>query len=90
MAARRLPCIVRRLNTVSVVEQLQLALSSFPNVSQLPSRFGSRTNPAWSVAGREFAHLHTDTLLIFDSQALFKVHSVLTRVLIFEGPVRVG
>jgi len=29
-----------------------IALSSLPDVEQLPSRFGSRRNPAWSVNGR--------------------------------------
>jgi hypothetical protein len=37
-----------------------MALSSLPEVEQSPSRFGSRRNPAWSVSGREFAHLHAD------------------------------
>lgn len=48
---------------MSPVEQLRIALSSLPGVEQLPSRFGSRRNPAWLVAGREFAHLHADDVI---------------------------
>jgi len=48
---------------MSPVEQLRVALSSLPDVEQSPSRFGSRRNPAWSVSGREFAHLHADDLV---------------------------
>lgn len=47
----------------SMVEQLRAALSRLDGVEQGPSRFGSRRNQAWSVAGREFAHLHADDLL---------------------------
>ena len=43
---------------MSQVEQLRIALSSLPGVEQSPSRFGPGRNPAWSVSGREFAHLH--------------------------------
>jgi hypothetical protein len=32
-------------------------------VEQSPSKFGSHQHPAWSVSGREFAHLHADDLL---------------------------
>ena len=46
-----------------IVEQLREALSKLPGVEQSTSRFGSRRNAAWSVAGREFAHLHADDLL---------------------------
>ena len=45
------------------VEQLRITLSRLPDVEQSPSRFGSHRNPAWSVSGREFAHLHADHLL---------------------------
>jgi len=48
---------------MSPVEQLRISLSSLPGVEQSPSRFGSRRNPAWSVSGREFAHLHADDLV---------------------------
>ena len=48
---------------MSPVEQLRAVLSSLPGVEQSASRFGSRRNPAWSVAGREFAHLHADDLI---------------------------
>ena len=45
------------------IERLHLALSGLPEVKESPSRFGSKRNPAWSVSGREFAHLHADDLL---------------------------
>ena len=48
---------------MSPVEQLRMALSSLPEVEQSASRFGSHRNPAWSVSGREFAHLHTDDVI---------------------------
>jgi hypothetical protein len=48
---------------VSPVEQLRMVLSSLPDVEQASSRFGTHRNPAWSVSGREFAHLHTDDLV---------------------------
>ncbi len=48
---------------MSPAEQMRVALSSLPDVLQSPSRFGSRRNPAWSVNGREFAHLHADDLI---------------------------
>jgi hypothetical protein len=47
---------------VSLTDQLRQALSALPDTEQNPSRFGSR-NAAWSVRGREFAHLHADHLL---------------------------
>ena len=40
-----------------------MVLAGLPGVEQSPSRFGSRTRHAWSVAGREFAHLHSHDLL---------------------------
>jgi hypothetical protein len=48
---------------MSPVEQLRTALARLPDVEQSPSRFGSRRNPAWSVCGREFAHLHADDVI---------------------------
>jgi hypothetical protein len=48
---------------VSPVAQLRAALTQLPGVEQSPSRIGARRNPAWSVQGREFAHLHADHLL---------------------------
>ena len=48
---------------MSPIEQLRKVLSELPDVEQSPSRFGSHRNPAWSVSGREFAHLHADDLL---------------------------
>jgi hypothetical protein len=48
---------------MSPQEQVRRALSVLPEVEQLPSRFGSRRNAAWSAGGREFAHLHSETLL---------------------------
>src|SRR4030095_8178581 len=50
---------------MSPVDQLRVALSGLPDVDQSPSRFGSRRNPAWSVYGREVAHLDADELLDF-------------------------
>ena len=49
--------------TMSPLQRLHIELSRLPDVKQGSSRFGSRDNPAWSVAGREFAHLHADDLL---------------------------
>ncbi len=46
----------------SPVARLRTALGKFPGVKESTSRFGSR-QPAWFVAGREFAHLHADDLL---------------------------
>jgi Family of unknown function (DUF5519) len=48
---------------MSPVEQLRQALSELPDVEQSSSLFGSHRNPAWSISGREFAHLHADNLL---------------------------
>ena len=47
----------------NLTDQLREALSALPDTEQRPSRFGSRRNAAWSVRGREFAHLHADDLL---------------------------
>ena len=48
---------------MSPVQQLRVELSRLPDVEESPSRFGTHRNPAWSVCGREFAHLHADDLL---------------------------
>ena len=45
------------------VEQLRAALARLPEVEESPSRFGGPGRPAWSVSGREFAHLHADDVL---------------------------
>jgi hypothetical protein len=42
---------------------MRMALSELPGVEQSPSRFGLHRNSAWSISGREFAHLHADDLL---------------------------
>ena len=44
-------------------DQLRAGLSALPGVAQAPSRVGPERNPAWFVAGREFAHLHSNALL---------------------------
>ena len=48
---------------MSPVEQLRAALAGLPGVQESSSRFGAPGRPAWSVSGREFAHLHADDLL---------------------------
>ena len=48
---------------MSPTQRLRAELSQLPDVDQSLSRFGSHRNPAWSVSGREFAHLHADDLL---------------------------
>ena len=48
---------------MSPVEQLRAGLADLPDVTQSASHFGARGNPAWSIAGREFAHLHADDVL---------------------------
>ena len=48
---------------MSPVEQLRAGLAGLPDVTQSASRFGARGNPARSIAGREFAHLHADDVL---------------------------
>jgi hypothetical protein len=48
---------------MSRAKQLCAALSAIPGVETARSRFGSGANAAWKVAGREFAHLHSETLL---------------------------
>ena len=49
---------------MSPTKQIRDALSALPGVAEGPSRFGSHRNRAWSVAGREFAHLHADDLVV--------------------------
>ena len=46
-----------------LVDQLCAELSKLPGVERSVTRFGAGRNPAWSIAGREFAHLHADHLL---------------------------
>ena len=48
---------------MSPIQRLQAELASLPGVSHGLSRFGSRERLAWSIDGREFAHLHADDLL---------------------------
>jgi hypothetical protein len=45
-----------------LIDQLRAALGGLPSVEQGPSRFNAHHH-AWSVSGREFAHLHADDLL---------------------------
>lgn len=46
-----------------VTERLCEALRALPGVVEGRSRFGTRRNRAWTIDGREFAHLHSDSLL---------------------------
>ena len=46
-----------------LAESLSLAMRALPGVEQGRSRFGKAGHLAWSVNGREFAHLHADDLL---------------------------
>jgi hypothetical protein len=48
---------------MSASDQLRAGLSALPGVAQAPSRIGSERSPAWFVGSREFAHLHSDSLL---------------------------
>ena len=48
---------------MSPLDQLRAAIAGLPNVEESTSRFGSHDNPAWCVAGCEFAHLHGKDLL---------------------------
>jgi len=52
-------CIIQ----VNASDQLRAGLSALPGVAQAPSRVGSELNPAWFIAGHEFAHLHSNSLL---------------------------
>src|SRR5271169_5199361 len=45
------------------VDHLCAALSAIPGVDTTRSRFGTGHRLAWRIAGREFAHLHSETLL---------------------------
>lgn len=48
---------------MSAVEQLCQALGAIPGVTAGRSRFAARTRRAWFVGGREFAHLHSTSVL---------------------------
>jgi len=48
---------------MSARDKLCVALAAIPGVEVGSSRFGSGSNPAWRVAGREFAHLHSASLI---------------------------
>jgi luciferase-like monooxygenase len=47
---------------MDTTEHLCVALSAIPGVEAGPSRFGSG-NRGWRIAGREFAHLHSSSLI---------------------------
>ena len=49
--------------TISPIDLLRAGLSAISGVELTTSRFGSGTNSAWRIGGREFAHLHSATLL---------------------------
>ena len=48
---------------MSTTEKLCAAITAIPGVEIGSSRFGSGSNPAWLVAGYEFAHLHSASLI---------------------------
>jgi hypothetical protein len=48
---------------MNAVGRLCEALGALPGVTGGRSRFGSTRNRAWFVRGREFAHLHSPSLL---------------------------
>jgi Family of unknown function (DUF5519) len=48
---------------MNATERLCAALSAIPGVEVGSSRFGSGSSHAWRVAGREFAHLHSTSLI---------------------------
>ena len=48
---------------MDATEKLCAALSAIPGVEVRTSRFGSGSKPAWLVAGHEFAHLHSASLI---------------------------
>ena len=58
-----LTSFVRRQSNVNATDRLCAALAAIPEVEVGTSRFGSGHNPAWSIAGREFAHLHSASLI---------------------------
>ena len=54
---------VGRHPTMDNKSTLCAALSAISDVEIGGSRFGSSSNPAWRVPGREFAHLHSASLI---------------------------
>ena len=48
---------------MSAVEQLCEALGTIPGVTAGRSRFGARARRAWFAGRREFAHLHSPSVL---------------------------
>jgi hypothetical protein len=46
-----------------VTDRLCEALRALPGVVEGHSRFGTGRNRAWTIDGREFAHLHSESLL---------------------------
>src|SRR5438445_10616562 len=48
---------------MKTTDRLCDALDGIPGVVSGKSRFGSRRNRAWTIDGREFAHLHSATVL---------------------------
>jgi Family of unknown function (DUF5519) len=48
---------------IDALALLQARLSALPGVACARSRFGAGGRPAWRIGAREFAHLHSDTLL---------------------------
>jgi len=48
---------------MKTTDRLCDALDGIPRVVSGKSRFGSRRNRAWTIDGREFAHLHSATVL---------------------------
>jgi hypothetical protein len=48
---------------VTPVDELCSALSKLSDVTVARSRFGARRDPAWRIDGREFAHLHSESVL---------------------------
>ncbi len=50
-------------SVMNVTDELVAALSKIPGVESGRSRIGSGTNRAWRIAGYEFAHLHSPSLI---------------------------
>ena len=50
-------------DTMKSTDRLCDALDGIAGVVSGKSRFGSRRNRAWTIDGREFAHLHSATVL---------------------------
>jgi len=44
-------------------KQLRESLTALPGVAETESRFGPSHAAAWQIDGREFAHLHSNSLL---------------------------